>query len=790
MIPIRQNISAGSLFRRTVFISVIIFLFCGSLSAQTVSPSAIGEGNYCEELYIQTDRDIYVAGEEVYLKVREFGGLTHTSGSISRVVYVDMPDNSGAPVIQLKIATDGFTGSGAFRIPDTLRTGCYFVRSFTSWMKNYPQSSFAYKKISVINPFESMSRLSVPPVNTMPDSVIFYPETGHILTGIMNRVGFQCFDKDGDPVITQGVITGSGADTLAQFRTDRYGTGIVSVNPSSPGNLYMVATDSMGRGRRFEMPSVNEAGLTFRVTSDKQAGVVKIRILKNKELDVPGGRLGIIYSHPSFPLVRKEISADRDSVIVFDQEIIPAGMAKIIITDIKDRELASGWFYNDKTRELTYDVKVHPGNFSPREKVRIEIIARDEKGDAIESDLCVSVIRPVLKNGSHYNELTRRIQSPALQALKTDLILPVLNDYMIFYHGENDHYGYNGPDSVIKHLPEPEGHVISGVIRDKSTDEPLAEENITLSFVGKTSHCNFTRTGKDGVFNVATREYGVKEMVIQPLSPETDGYYVDLKDPFLLQGGSFQAGSLFIDTTDLEEINKAIISMQVRDIYDPFLQTTGTGSRLNGRPDFYGEPDNTILLSDYIELTTLREVFKEIVPGASTVSRNGKSSLRLINSHPDASFISSPLVIVDGVPIYDFEKILDIKSSEIEKIEVLNTRYFIADLIIEGIINIVSKKGNLSILEFDQSIFRQEFTGLDDHKFSSQDYSTSERKSSRIPDFRNTLYWNPDVRTDKTGAAAFEFYTSDETGEYTVVVEGFAADGKSGRSVSSFTVRN
>ena len=159
--------------------------------------------------------------------------------------------------------------------------------------------------------------------------------------------------------------------------------------------------------------------------------------------------------------------------------------------------------------------------------------------------------------------------------------------------------------------------------------------------------------------------------------------------------------------------------MQVRDIYDPFMQTTGAGSKLNGRPDFYGEPDNTILLSDYIELTTLREVFKEIVPGASTVSRNGKSSLKLINSHPDASFTSSPLVLVDGVPIYDFDKILEIRSSEIEKIEVLNTRYFISDLIIEGIINIVSKKGNLSVLEFDQSIFRQEFTGLDDHEFFS-----------------------------------------------------------------------
>jgi len=775
---------------RAAVYSVSLLLFCSLTSAQSGSPSINSVGNYREELYIQTDRDIYIAGEEVYLKVREFGGLTHTPGSISKVVYVDMPDNSGNPVAQIKVSTDGLTGSGAFRIPDTLRTGCYFIRSFTSWMKNYSQSSFAYKKISVINPFESMSRFSVPPVSSLPDSVKFYPETGHIVKGIGNRIGFKCFNKEGNPVITEGAVKGTGEDTLARFRTDRYGNGIVEVNPSSAATLYMVTSDSAGHGRRFELPSVDDRGLTFRVTSDKKAGIIKIHILKNKGFTVPEGRLGIIYSHASFPAVKKEISAERDSVIVFDQDNIPSGMARIMITDIKDMVLATGWFYNDKRPELTYDVKVRSENFSPREKVRMEITARDDEGRSIESDLCVSVIRPVLKDRSHYNEVMRQNQSPAMQAVRTDMIFPELNDYMIFYNGESDHSGNNAQDSVIKHIPETEGHVISGVIRDRSTDAPLADENITLSYIGKTSRCDFITTGKKGEFNVVFREYGVKELVIQPLSQETDGYYVDLADPFLLEEGGFQAGSLYIDTTDVEEINKAIISMQVRDIYDPFLQTTGIGSRLNVRPDFYGVPDNTILLADYIELTTLREVFKEIVPGASTVTRNGKSSLRLINSHPDASFTSSPLVIVDGVPVYDFDKILEIKSSEIEKIEVLNTRYFIADLVIEGIINIVSKKGNLSVLDFDRSIFRQEFSGLDDHLFFSQDYSTDEQKSARIPDFRNTLYWNPNIRTDKNGTAAIEFYTSDETGEYTVIVEGFAADGKGGRSVSSFTVRN
>ncbi len=62
--------------------------------------------------------------------------------------------------------------------------------------------------------------------------------------------------------------------------------------------------------------------------------------------------------------------------------------------------------------------------------------------------------------------------------------------------------------------------------------------------------------------------------------------------------------------------------------------------------------------------------------------------------------------------------------------------------------------------------------------FSSPDYSGISQKESRIPDFRNTLYWNPDVRTDAKGRAAVEFYTSDEPGDYKILVEGYSSDGR------------
>ncbi len=790
MIPASQNISSGNLLRRAV-ISFVIILFSCALFSQSGLKDGISEKNYIEDLYIQTDRDIYIAGEEVYLKISEFGGLTHHAGSISQVVYVDMLDNFSTPVIQLKIETDSRTGEGVFRIPDTLSTGCYFIRSFTNWMKNFPQSYFAYKKISVINPFENIGRFRIPTLNNEPDSVIFYPETGYLISGIGNRLGICCYNKNGDPVITKGKIIDTEGNVLNQFRTDSHGTSLVQIKPSSSANLFLVTSDSTGQGRRFALPSVRETGLTFNVMADQRADNLIISLRKSTGFNAPGGILNMSYSHESSAPVVRVISAEGDSTIKINQDILPAGLAKITITDKTGLLLASRWFYNDKNPGISYNVMVGSGDLSAREKVKIDIKAEDERGKGVESNLSVSVIRPGLTENSSYSNLLRRVQSPELQAFSTDIVLPDMNDYLIFFQDKTDLSGNTHADSVIEYLPEPEGHIISGVIRDRSTDKPLSNEDITISFIGKTARCNFTRTSVNGEFLTAVKEYGVKEIVIQPLSPETDGYYVDLKDPFLPEPAGFQAGPLFIDTTYLEEINKAIVSMQVRNIYDPFLQPGIYGSKNNGGPDFYGEPDNTILLSEFIELTTVREVLKEIVPGVSAVNRNEKSSLRLINKFPDASFTTPPLVIVDGIPIYDINKVLEIRSSEIERIEVLNTRYFVYDIVIEGIINIVSNKGDLSILDFDRSVFRQEFNGLHDgHKFTFPNYSIDALKESRLPDFRNTLYWNPDARTDGSGNTAVEFYTSDEAGEYTVIVEGFTSDGKCGRSVTSFTVKN
>jgi hypothetical protein len=56
------------------------------------------------------------------------------------------------------------------------------------------------------------------------------------------------------------------------------------------------------------------------------------------------------------------------------------------------------------------------------------------------------------------------------------------------------------------------------------------------------------------------------------------------------------------------------------------------------------------------------------------------------------------------------------------------------------------------------------------------------------PDARSTIYWNPNIITDKNGKASFEYFNADSKGTYRVVVEGVDVNGRIGRAVYRYKV--
>lgn len=619
LIKKHYSINNGRLF--TLIFSVLMILdFQNSQVTYSQPLSEKSEESdlkdFNEELYLRTDRDLYIAGEQVWFKVYKMYGLTHVPCDISKVVYVELLDLNNYPLKQLKVRVDGYSGSSGLILPENISSGNYIIRAYTNWMKNFPPEMFFYKEISVINPFESLDHLRIPANE--------------------NSSGKEEFN---------------------------------------PGNSSQI-------------------------------------IVPDEKNNVPGGSVNIL-----------------------------------------------------KGAQLKYEVTLPKHEFSQREKVNIKISASDITGNPVFTDLSVSVIKSGISNS-------------------------VSNNFSVFTGQFNSSSNVKGlTENANPVLPEIEGLLISGVMKLKLTDEPLRNTDLSLSYVGKTAKCQFGKTDENGEFNFVTKETGLNEIVIQPISVEITGYYIELTQPFSTRFSNYKLSPFYIDSNYLDNINNAIVSMQIRNIYAPFQQKQKEVAGMSIQ-DFFGKPENTIKLADYIELTSIREVVKEIIPNVYTLKQNGKYDFKLINKFKGNPFENKPLVLVDGVPIYDFEKVLSINSRDIERADIINTRYFINDLVFDGILSFITRKANLSAMEFDNSIFRQVFEACQkQNDFYAPDYTSEQLKKSRIPDYRNTLYWTPDLHTLKDGKTEVDFFTSDEKGEYTIVVEGISSDGIPGFSTSVMVVR-
>ena len=68
-------------------------------------------------------------------------------------------------------------------------------------------------------------------------------------------------------------------------------------------------------------------------------------------------------------------------------------------------------------------------------------------------------------------------------------------------------------------------------------------------------------------------------------------------------------------------------------------------------------------------------------------------------------------------------------------------------------------------------------------------YTGPRASQTNRTDTRTTIYWNPNVETDKDGNAAFEFFNADGTGTYRAIIEGIDKEGNIGRQLYRYTVK-
>lgn len=194
-------------------------------------------------------------------------------------------------------------------------------------------------------------------------------------------------------------------------------------------------------------------------------------------------------------------------------------------------------------------------------------------------------------------------------------------------------------------------------------------------------------------------------------------------------------------------------------------------------------------LDEYTRFPTMGEVMVEFIREARFRTINGVRSLqlRLRDASGIAYYVDDPtppLVLLDGIPIQDHNKVFFYDPNLVREIVIYPDRYAFGPIYYNGILFLKTYRGDFPELELEESMRIQEFHGVQNPRSFG-----IVPDGSRLPDLRHTLYWNPRVDLKSNDSVTLRVITSETKGAFIVVAEGMSRKGKPFRTSIEFVVR-
>lgn len=366
-----------------------------------------------EKVYVHTDNECYFVGDTLWYKAYVVRADRLVPTDMSRILYVELlsPDGLLVERQNIIISANGYT-CGQFVLPDSLYSGYYELRAYTRWMLNFNTGSQWYSRddtwhfynkqmaadffrtwddlYSRVFPVYSKTerpgdyderRMYQRPKQDIPQPkkdkllVTFYPEGGHLIAGIENRIAFEAVDQYGEAISIKGdVALGNGQSQPIQ--TEHMGRGMFTITPSDKrleahfvfrGKKYDVPlprAERQGVAIQLDGPRLNIAAKDMPQDKDYAVSILCRGVLKYFSSDL-APHLSSLTSHFNIPV-----------------DSLPTGVNELTLFDSDGRIWASRQFF---VNHHDYEASVitsplttqhAPLTFQPYEKIELPVVCQ------------------------------------------------------------------------------------------------------------------------------------------------------------------------------------------------------------------------------------------------------------------------------------------------------------------------------------------------------------------------------------------------------------------------------
>lgn len=742
-----------------------------------------------EKIFIHTDRSSYLTGETVWLKAFRFDATTHRAIDWSKVLYIELLDKNMLSVLQAKLMLDETGGDGSVFLPTSLASGNYILRAYTNWMKNSGPEFFFNQPITVLNPFVPLEEVSE--VTQIKYDVQFFPEGGHLVYDLPAVVGVRAVNQNGYGIKFTGVVVNERNDTVSRFASGHAGLSKFAFVPQT-GHSYKAIIEDEHRAKfRYSLPLPEVGGYVMHVqdsTADKIAITIRTKEINANEIYL------LAHTRQVLKFQQRAILRNGKGSFVIDKSLLDAGVSSFTVFNEQLKPVCERVYFQKPEKKLEINLNGNPFGIKPREKVELDVLLNESS--ASNTAISVSVFRkdslelPVQTIQEYVwltSDLSGTVENPGYYFSNQTPELQSNTDNLMLTHGWRrfDWNGIISKQTQYRYTPELNGHLIRAKIKETSTGKPADKVPVYLSFMGKdvSAYVSLSETGQ--VLFETQPFTGNKSMIVQTDSQVGNQYRIELEESFS-DKGSYFCLPFSLDLNQASVLEQRSIHMQVQNLFYE--------SKPSMKPEvyktFYGKPDDTYQLDDYTRFPTLEEVMREYVPGIRVKKRGTEFQLSNIDLINRVAFAQPPLVLVDGVPVFNMNKLMEIDPLNLKQLDVVKKRYYLGDLAFDGIVSYTSYKGDLAGFRPPEESLLANYKGVETKReFFTPRYDIKNNGEETLPDARRVLYWSTKSLSKSDKHWPLEFFTSDIAGEYKIVIQALTSDGLPGYYSATFIVK-
>jgi hypothetical protein len=648
-------------------------------------------------------------------------------------------------------------------------------------------------------------------------NVQFFPESGNLVNGLPSKVAFKAVGDDGLCKAISGVVTDNDKQEIAKITTQHLGMGAFVVVPEAGKAYKAQITYEDGSQSTVALPKALEQGYVMSLNTNlpNDPDHIALRIIASPAL--AGSEINLVAQSGGticFAAKNKIENGMLASKIAKDR--FPTGIVQFTLFNAAGEALNERLIFVNRADGLKIDLTSPQKTYAQREKVKLQVTANGPDDKPVISSMSAAVIdetrvpvdesdeTTILSSMLLSSDIKGYIEKPNYYFAHTDKQAQDDLDVLMLTQGyRRFEWKQVMADTFTPPVYQPEPTLqVSGRVHT-SNNKPVVGGKVTLFTTSGGVFILDTLTDANGRFAFKNLDFKDSIRFIVQARTAKDKKFVDID----LDNVGRQPVTPNVNAPDIDvNINNTMLPyLQSSKLYYQQQMKTGVGN-------------HNIMLKEVV----IRETRKPIIENSSNLNGPGNANQIIKGDEiakmgcPDISFClqgrilgvifkngvaystrspNTPMqIIVDGAYVSD-DFLSSLNAYDIGSIEVLRSIEYTGIYGSRGgggVLVINTKRGNEysddSYQRYTPGLIRYSPKGF--HKvraFYSPQYDDP-KTNAALADLRSTIYWTPNVVTDKDGKAEIQFFNAGSKGTYRIVIEGIDSDGHIGRHVYRYKV--